>query len=136
MRKTFIGIICALGMAALSARVEAATANFQGNCTNNSGTINCVFDAQRPSTAPSSCTSPAYITQYYWDFGDSSDTSGDGFTTSSFKSHSYTPPHDAAYNVHLSVFCSDGSSSNPDASRWVCATIGFPGCIFYGQVWN
>jgi hypothetical protein len=115
--------LCLISFAASAA--QAATANFQGNCQwNTAGTnINCLFDAKRPASSPSSCSSG--IPTYFWDYGDYTSS---GFTSASFVSHTYVPPHPFDYWVNLSVFCPDGSSAS--ATRVVCFRVGTPGCIF------
>jgi hypothetical protein len=121
-------IVCFLGLAATA---HAANANFQGNCAWNSSytKVNCVFDALRPSSDPSSCSSG--VPEYFWNFGDG----GSVRTYSSTVSHSYNPPPSGqyGYTVSLSVFCDEGSD---DASRPLCISgFGYPGCIFLGGSW-
>jgi len=134
MRKALLGTLCALALAAASTRAEAATANFQGNCAWSGSNLNCVFDATKPSGSGSSCPAGTYITNYFWGYGDVNDPSADGFTSSSFVSHTYTPPQDAAVQVQLAVYCSNGTSAS--TTRWICVSIGFPGCIHTGSGWN
>jgi hypothetical protein len=130
MRKALLGTLCALALVAASSRADAATANFQGNCSWSGSNLNCVFDALRPSGSGSSCPAGSFISNVFWDYGDGNSV----FTTSTFVSHTYVPPQDAAYQVQLSIFCSDGSSASK--SRWVCVSIGVPGCVQAGSGWN
>jgi len=110
-----------LGSAVLTASAQAATANFEGNCSwNASGTsLNCVFNAQRPLSNPSRCA----------------DGSSIGLTYSSFTSHSYAPPPSGQYGYYpsLAVFCPEGSAS---VQRYICIYgFGYPGCIFQDGNW-
>ena len=130
MRKALLGTLCALALAASTPRVEAATANFQGACSWSGSDLNCVFDALRPSGSGSACPGSS-IANVSWDFGDGSNPI---VTTSTFISHTYSPPQDAAYQVQLSISCADQTTA--DAWRGLCVSIGFANCIYIGQGWN
>jgi hypothetical protein len=140
MKRYLLHILFILvGSMALTASAHAATANFQGNCTKNSNQTQmyCVFDALRPTSSPSSCTSGA--PSYTWKFGDGSPPLS---TSTSFVSHGYPLPivsgtegYPYGYYVDLTVYCSaDGSSAS--ARRYICVYgFGYPGCIFQDGQW-
>lgn len=132
MKRAFSLGLSVLGFALLAASAQAATANFQGNCQWNASNtaINCVFDAQRPSSSPSSCASGS--PEYFWDYGDGASS---GYTYSSFTSHTYAPPAPGQYGYYpsLAVFCPEGSAS---IQRYICIYgFGYPGCIFQDGNW-
>ena len=106
--------------------LAAATANFQGNCAAGVPT-NCVYDALRPASNPSSCGS-ASISSTFWDFGDGSSL----FTSGTFVSHVYTTG--GCFDVDLAVFCSDFSSATFEGC--MCNIIGVAGCVRPGAGWT
>ena len=128
-RALWIGLVLLVAGSALP--VEAASAEFQGNCTNIAGTplqTWCAFDAQRtPSgSTPTSC-SPSFVSTYFWDFGD-----GTSFFTSNDKPlHIYYGQ--GAWWIDLGVFCADGSSDV--ATHCMVNYIGIYGCILPGGGW-
>jgi hypothetical protein len=115
-----------MGLAAAPA--TAATANFQGNCSDIGTVVRCTFDAQRPAGSPSSC-SPNSIWWYSWNFGDGT---GSGLTTNPQVTHDYDESDD--YFPQLIVICSNGST--PTKTRHLCINFGTPGCIAVGVGWN
>ncbi len=118
----------ALAALAAASPAAAASANFQGNCTDIGSVVRCTFDAQRPASSPSSC-SPYSIWWYSWNFGDGT---GSGLTTNNQVTHDYDDSTD--YTPQLVVICSDGST--PTKSRHLCIHFGTPGCIQVGVGWN
>jgi hypothetical protein len=130
LQRAFCTGLFVLGFAVLAASAQAATANFQANCAYSGSNLNCVFDAKRPSSNPSSCADGS-IPTYYWDFGDGT---GTGFTSSSFVSHTYLAPLPSWYEVNLSVFCSTDPSAN--LTRPICRNFGGGNCIYVNGTWN
>lgn len=127
-KRNVLGLILGL-LLAFGAPASAATADFQGKCTNpgsTSGSVDCMFDAQRGSG--SSCPGSSILT-YSWSFGD-----GSGSLSGSLISHKYTPPLSSYYRVDLLVYCADGNQAS--TSRYVCINIGFWGCILPNHGWN
>lgn len=130
MRKSLVLALGLLALLAVAAPTDAATANFQANCSLGIPT-NCVFDATRaPSGQSATSCGAASVTNYFWDFGDGTSL----FTTSSFVSHTYNQGYCQTDFVDLAVFCSDGSSATK--SHCYCSTIGFAGCIRPGSGWT
>ena len=89
-RALWIGLVLLVVGSALP--VEAASAEFQGNCNNQmiGGQLvtDCVFDPTRtPSgSTPTSC-SPSSVVTYFWDYGDSTPaffTSSNYFVTNRY----------------------------------------------------
>lgn len=122
------GAVLALGFAASA---EAATANFQGNCSWNGAMtqFNCTFDALRPAGSPSSCPG-SFIWKVDWDYGDGT-TSG-LVAASSPVTHSY--PSSADPVVTLTVYCWDGNQ--PTHARAICNHFGVPNCVQINGNWN
>jgi PKD repeat protein len=129
MKKIVSSLVCAIALLAFSAAAQAATANFQGNCTTSGSNVSCTFDELRPSGSPSSCPG-SYIWFSVWDFGDGNSQ----VTGNSTVSHTYTAPLAGSYQVDLSVVCAD--DNNPHVTRFVCISFGFPGCILNNNGWN
>ena len=131
-------ILCFVGM---TAAAQADTANFQANCTWNSSHtfFTCIFDGQRPSSNPSSCSNGA-APQYFWNFGDGASSSG--WSYSSTISHVYAPPPSGTYGYYptLSILCDPLNGSTPtsaDATRYMCVSgFGVYGCIQVNGTWN
>lgn len=84
-----------------------ATANFQGDSLQFSHTVD--FDATRPFSSPSSCSSGTAT--YAWDFGDGSTTTGNPV--------SHVFGNAGAYSVKLTVTCSGGGGT-ASLTRNVC----------------
>jgi len=129
-RLLFLGFLLLLA-AASSAPAEAATANFQANCT--AATPNdCVFDPQRaPAGQPGTSCAPSTIRRYFWDFGDG---------TSFFRT---PPPHQTSHSfpagtnevwICLTVFCNDNTSDTK--CHCFSNVVGFGGCIIPGASWT
>jgi PKD repeat protein len=121
-----------LGFVLLAASVQAATANFQANCSYSGLDINCVFDANRPSTSPSRCGDGSLPTAYFWDFGDGGSTYG----ASAFVSHTYYAPQPSWYEINLSVFCTNTGEQSVTKTRYLCLNFGGGGCIAANGTWN
>jgi len=121
-----------LGFAVLAASAQAATANFQANCSYSGSNINCVFDANRPSTSPSRCGDGSFPTAYFWDYGDGSSYYG----SSAFVSHTYYAPLPSWYEINLSVFCTNTGEQSVTATGVICLTYGGGGCIYVNGTWN
>jgi hypothetical protein len=133
MKRIFCAGLFILGIAALAASAQAATANFQGNCTWNSTNtvLNCVFNAQRPTSSPSICADGTSPSNYAWTFGDGGTASG----FSSFVSHPYNPPPAGQYGYYptLTITCPEGPAT---LQRYICIYgFGYPGCIFQDGNW-
>jgi hypothetical protein len=129
-RALWIGLVLLVAGSAMPA--SAASAEFQGNCTNSfSGQLrtDCVFNAQRTPSGgtPTSC-SPSTISNYFWDYGDGSSS---GFTTSSFVSHTYYGA--GIWDICLAVFCANGTSA--EKCHCLSNNIGFGTCILPGSGW-
>jgi hypothetical protein len=62
------------------------------------------------------------------------DDGGSVVTGNSTTTHTYTSPYSDPYAVSLSVACADGN--NPQATRYVCISFGFSGCILDNNGWN
>jgi|CXWL01.1.fsa_nt_gi hypothetical protein len=114
-----------------AAGAEAATANFQGNCSWNGGMtqFTCSFDALRPAGSPSSCPG-SFIWKYSWDYGDGTSS---GLTGNSTVSHTY-PSSVVNPTVTLTVLCWDGNS--PTKARVINHPFGVPGGININGTWN
>jgi chitodextrinase len=100
---------------------SAATAHFQGDSLGFSHTVD--FDATRPLSTPSSCTSGTPT--FAWNFGDGSTTTGNPV--------SHVFGNAGAYTVTLTVQCPEGTAT---VSRGACFSFSFPGCIIPGVGWN
>lgn len=132
-RALWIGLVLLLAASSVLPVHAAANAEFQGNCTNTPGTplrTDCVFNANRTPSgfSPTSC-SPSTITNYFWDYGDNTDS---GFTSSSVVSHTYFGA--SSWWINLSVFCADGASDT--TSHCMINYIGINGCILPGAGWT
>ncbi len=131
-RALWMGLVLAMAAGNVMPAM-AASADFQGNCTNSvpGGNLrtDCVFDATRTSSwgTPTSC-SPSTISNYFWDYGDGSSS---GFTSSSFVSHTYFGAGD--WWIDLAVFCANGSSAT--ATHCMVNNFGIFGCILPGGGW-
>jgi hypothetical protein len=134
MRKAlWIGLVLLLAAGSVLPVLAAANAEFQGNCINTPGTplrTDCVFNANKtPSgSSPTTC-SPSTISNYFWDYGDGTDS---GFTFNSSASHTYFGSSD--WTICLSVFCANGSSDT--TCHCMVNYIGIGGCIRPGAGWT
>lgn len=134
-RALFVGLFV-LGAISFAEAADQTTANFQGNCSQNGGTISCTFDALLPASHPSGCESGAVL-EYHWDFGDGSPIIIERDTSS--VAHTYSQQAvqevDGYFLVGLDVFCPTGEPSDY-RSRMLCVTINSPGCIWLNSTWS
>jgi hypothetical protein len=132
MKKSNLVLLASLLLlSSLALPLYAATADFQGLCAAGIPT-NCVFDATRTSSfGPGTSCAPSTVNQYFWNFN-TTITTDDLFTTSSFVAYTYP----AAYCdfVNLAVFCNNGQS--PTWTNCLCNNIGINGCIRPGAGWT
>lgn len=130
-RRATMWVFGALLVLGFAASAEAATANFQGNCSWNKAMtqFTCSFDALRPAASPSSCPG-SFIWKYSWDYGDGTSS---GLTGSSVVNHTYSS---SVVNptVTLTVLCWDGNS--PTKARVINHPFGVPGGIDINGTWN
>ena len=132
MKKTHLLVFASLlVLGAFALPLLAASANFQGNCAAGIPT-SCVFNANRtPAGQTATSCSPSTVSQYFWDFN-STITTDDLFTTSSFVSYTY--PGQYCDFVDMAVFCNNGMSATK--SHCICNYLGFGGCIIPGAGWT
>lgn len=129
----WVGFVLLLAMGS-TLPVLAAHADFQGNCTNSTpgGSLrtDCVFNSNRaPSwSSPTTC-SPSSVTNYFWDYGDGTDS---GFITTTSVSHTYFGGGD--WTICLSVFCANGTSDTE--CHCMINNLGINGCILPGAGWT
>ncbi len=130
-RALWIGLVLLVAGSAMPA--SAASAEFQGNCTNSfpggQFRTDCVFNAQRTpaGSTPTSC-SPSSISSYFWDFGNGNSL----FTSSSFVSQTYFGA--GIWDICVAVFCANGSSA--EKCHCMANNIGLPGCVLAGAGWT
>jgi PKD repeat protein len=132
LQRAFCTGLFALGFAVLAASAQAATANFQANCSYSGSNINCVFDANRPTSSPSRCGDGSYPTAYFWDFGDGGSVYG---ATSAFVGHTYYAPLPSWYEINLTIFCTNTGEQSVTKTRDICRNFGAPGCIYVDGTW-
>lgn len=128
------GIFCVVVLALLGVAdaALAATAEFQGFCTNSSsgGTLqtHCKFTVLRhPFGTPATNCGALGIASTSWNFGDGTTGSSPGTIE-----HDYTGA--VSTMVSVTVNCVDGSSAS--ASHCFDNNIGFGGCIIPGAGWT
>jgi hypothetical protein len=130
MKTSILGLITAVLVLGPSADAQAAaSANFQGLCTWNSGRtqFSCNFDAQRPASNPSACPG-SFIWKYQWDFDDGSTL----LTGNPIVGHVF--PNNQDRFVTLTVICWNGET--PTRLRHVCTQFGTGGCLKVNGTWN
>jgi hypothetical protein len=126
-------VLLSLGLACGAAAAQALTANFQANCSRAGSDINCVFDANRPSTGPSRCGDGSFPTGYSWSFGDgTAPVSG----SNAFVGHTYYAPLPSWYQIDLTVSCASTGEQSVTVTRYLCLNFGGGGCIAANGTWN
>lgn len=126
-----------LGFAGLTSVAHADTANFQARCNWNATNtaFTCTFDAERPTSSPSACSS-GLAPDYKWTFGDNSSPTSFSPYTSSI-SHTYNSPIANGYHVTLEIRCYPSNLTTADLTRYMCVFgIGGAGCIRVDGTWN
>lgn len=138
-------VICSV---ALSAPAHASRAYFGGKCsTNANGTqMTCFFDGLRGDSLgnPGSSCDTGLIAdyQYYWDFGDFTDSGS--FSYGSQTSHVFTLPivpgtQGYPYGYYVNLWLKCPNETQPiQATRYICVYgFGFAGCISStSNTWN
>lgn len=132
MRRMGLGCIALLVLVFGAAQAQAATANFQGFCTNSSSggvlTTKCKFTVLRtPAGQTGTSCAPAFIQSTSWNFGDGTTGSSPGTIE-----HTYTGV--IGLDVSVVVLCTDGSTAA--AVHCLYNNIGVFGCIIPGGGWT
>jgi PKD domain len=128
---SLVAVLCLVGAEA----ALAATANFQGNCTNSTtggGVLwtTCDFNPNRaPAGEPYTGCNGADVSSYGWAFGDG--TSGTSSPSNGVITHAYSGP--VAVTITLTVTCNNGAT--PSASHAMSNYVGCSGCIAPGGGW-
>jgi PKD domain len=125
-----------LAFAAIAA--QAATANFQGNCSNSTvgGVVytSCLFSPNKaPAGEPFTSCGGAGVSSYDWVFGDGSNATTIPGVDFGRASHTYVAI--SGTTVTLTVNCSNGAT----ASKSRCLDNTPPptvGCIYPGAGWT
>ena len=127
-------VALALAFVLASTPAQAATANFQGNCTTSSGSpISCLFSPNKaPQGQPFTGCNGNGLSSYSWDFGDG--TSATTFPTVDFGRASHTYPSGfLGVFVDLTVHCSNGDSATV---RHCVTTNPSAGCVVVNLGWS
>lgn len=132
MRRFMSYGIAVLGLFLGAMVAQAATANFQGFCTNSSsgGTLTtaCKFTVLRtPSGQTGTSCAPAFISSTSWNFGDGATGTSPGTIE-----HTYTGV--VGLDVTVTVYCTDNSSAT--ATHCLYNNIGVGGCVRPGAGWT
>ena len=121
-----------LGMLAGTGAASAATAEFQGYCTNSTvgGTLQtaCTLTvARHPVGTPATDCG-------YWGISSTSWDLGDGNTATSLGTVYHTYVGVVGLTINVTVYCVDGSSAS--ASHCLYNNFGVGGCIRPGAGWT
>ncbi|HEV7672006.1 MAG TPA: hypothetical protein VGS22_26090 [Thermoanaerobaculia bacterium] len=114
----------------------AATANFQGECSNSTvgGQLHtdCTFSPNKaPAGQPFTGCNGAGVSSYGWTFGDG--TGSVTTPTSDFGRAYHTYVGTVGLYIGLTVYCSNGAA--PQAYQCLCNAYTCSGCIAPGGGW-
>jgi hypothetical protein len=114
---------------------KAATANFQGNCTNTSGWNSCLFSPNKaPAGEPYTGCNGAGVSAYFWDFGDASSATTYPNVDAGRIRHVFPPNFiGGGVWVAMDVYCLNGDHAVVAQCIEVNPT---PGCIVVNGGWT